>query len=240
MLATGVVNPLRLRRANNLQIKIPRLKRALVVLFSAVLQACSTTQKAEITSVEAGPLKPTQYQMDLFVNEAGRSFKLKADLSTLSALALRLDVFTTLDLPLASVIMSEREIRYALYRDKKFYQGPVNPHALDPVFPLSVEGRDLVSILNERPLPSQKCERDEAGFLVRCTATKPLNYTVEWGKRADAGPLKGRATRISLLVPDRKVELKFYLKSSKPLLNPDRLTQITVPSDFQTRPVPTH
>jgi hypothetical protein len=88
-------------------------------------------------------------------------------------------------------------------------------------------------------LANQKCEKDDAGNLLRCTGARPLNYVVEWAKRAETGPMKGRATRVSIQVPDRKVELKFYIKKTEPIAQPESLSQITVPSDFKTRPVPT-
>ena len=123
---------------------------------------------------------------------------------------------------------------------KKYYTGQANPYALDPVFPLAVTSRELVALMNERPLATQQCSKDSAGNLVQCVAEKPFRYVVQWDKRLAAGPMAGRASKIILQVPGRDVELRFYVKSIEKISkDPQQLLQISVPADFRTLPVPT-
>lgn len=209
---------------------------ALIALFVLIVGCAGPQKKAGPVSQENEVIQPTHFTSDLYVDENGKSFKLKSELYVLSASAVRIDVLTSLDLPLASIVLTQDQIRYALYRDKKVYQGAPNPQALDPVFPLAVEATDLVSMLMEKPTPNQICKRDAEGKLESCTATDPIKYSVEWGKRTQTGPSPGR---VILRIPDRNAELKFYMRNiERNIPTPGALLQINVPADFKTLPVP--
>jgi hypothetical protein len=165
-------------------------------------------------------------------------------MSLVSDEAVRLDVTTTLDLPLASIVLTDKKIEYALYRDKKFYSGRPNSHALDPVFPLTIDVDTLSAILTEQAPPDAQCQATDE--VRQCTGktgdgTSKVAYKVSWTKRGIAGPLSGRSTRILLELPERHVSLKFILTGwQKNVSNAERLLTLQVPAGFKTFSVPQH
>ncbi|MDZ4678725.1 MAG: hypothetical protein SGI74_14605 [Oligoflexia bacterium] len=179
------------------------------------------------------------YSANLFVERNGKSYKLKSDIYVLSGKTVRLDVTTTLDLPLASVLLNDQKIEYVLYRDKKYYSGKPNPHALDPVFPLSIDASTLISLLNEQSIKNAQC-KTEAGFTSECAGSVGgAQYIVRWEKRATTGLLAGRATKVILELPQRHVALKFYYTNwQKTVSNAERLMVLQVPEGFQSFSVP--
>jgi hypothetical protein len=204
--------------------------------LAALATGCGTAQKKNAETTFA----PQSFESTLVVDNAGKSYKLKADVSLINPKAVRLDVTNTLDLPLAAVVLTESRIEYVLYRDKKFYSGKANPHALDPVFPLTVDAETLENILSERlPSPSSVCETD-GDVLKSCHGrTGETAYQVEWSKRESTGPLSGRASKITLELPERHVSLKFYLTDwQKNMSNAERFLALRIPPGFKNYPVP--
>jgi hypothetical protein len=62
---------------------------------------------------------------------------------------------------------------------------------------------------------------------------------VTWSKRSQAGQWAGKATRIELSIPDRKVSLKFYLTAiQKNVSDLDKMSVLQIPQGFQSFPVP--
>ncbi|MCC6277831.1 MAG: hypothetical protein IT289_07960 [Oligoflexia bacterium] len=182
---------------------------------------------------------PQALSSTLYVEREGKTYKLKSDIYILSPKAIRIDVTSTVDLPLASVVLTDAKIEYVMYRAKKHYFGKPNPKALDPVFPLSVDVQSLWSVLNEKPTAGSECE-GATSQPAKCSGeSEGIRYTVEWAKRSSAGPWAGRATKISLSFPDRAVSLKFYLTGwQKNLSDSDGRMALQVPQGFQSFPVP--
>ena len=176
---------------------------------------------------------------DLFVERQSKSYKLKAEINVIRENAVRLDLMTGLDLMLATIILTDSKIEYVLYRDKKYYSGKPNPHALDPVFPLAIDVMALTNILYERTTPGD-CELDLSGFPKQCRGVAGKTpYNVTWSKRLTAGPLAGRASKIVLDLPQRQVSLKFYFNDLKKNIgNAERLLSLQVPAGFKSMPVP--
>lgn len=182
---------------------------------------------------------PQSWSADLLVERKSKSFKLKAEINWVAPEALRLDVLNSLDLPLAAIVLTDSKIEYVLYREKKYYVGKPGPHALDPVFPLTVDVKTLLSLLQERPEEPAACEKDSKGP-TRCQGMAGnLPYSVSWSRRQSSGPLSGRSSRLMLEVPQRQVALKFYFTDwTKKSADSERLLALNVPGDFKTVSIP--
>ena len=203
------------------------------------LAGCATTSQ-KTTVAPIGYQGPQSFSTDLVVEQGQKSYKLHSDILVLSKNAIRLDVRTTLDLPLASVLLTDKEIRYALYRAKKFYSGKPGPRALDPVFPLSIDVFTLQRILNETPGADDKCTKDDVGRLKECVGkTGETKYIGQWAKRQNSGPLAGRAAKIVLDLPDRSVRLKFFINDFQSTVpNLDKLSRLDPPEGFKLFSLP--
>lgn len=200
-------------------------------VFSIILSGCATTdQKDE----KLGPFSPQGYSATLYYSEAGKSYKLKSDIYLLAQKAVRIDLRTQLDLPLASILMTDQKLEYVLYRDKKYFSGKPGPGALDSIIPLDITAEDLVAIVQERPMKNQKCFQ-AGGKIARCQGNAgPMSYNVSWDKRDSTRPWLGRATKINVDLSSRGINLKFYLTDwQKNLSNLSKLTELQVPENFQ-------
>jgi hypothetical protein len=169
------------------------------------------------------------------------TYHLKAEITIFGPAALRLDVRTTLDLPVASIVLTDKKIQYALYRNHAFYSGVPSPHALDPVFPLTVNAATLVQVLKEQRVTGAQCELDGDKNLSSCQGKAgDTTFMVKWSKRQSSGPLAGRATKILLELPQSKISLRFYVNDlHRDVSNAERSQTIEVPADFRRLSVPT-
>jgi hypothetical protein len=146
-----------------------------------------------------------------------------------------------MDFPLATILLSKTKIEYLLYHDKKYYSGRPGPHALDPVFPLAVDVRHLLNLLNEIKNPGDNCKSDQEGLSSCSGLSASTPYTINWSKRKTSGPLAGRAAKIVLELPENEATLKFFLTDwRKDVPNAERLLVLKVPAGFRSLPVPTH
>jgi hypothetical protein len=203
---------------------------------SNFLTGCGTT---ETKPVIINPNAPQSFSSDLYVERDGKSYKIKSDIVIVNPRAIRLDMRTTLDLPLASIVLTDQKIDYALYRDKKFYTGRPGPHALDPVFPLAVDVKTLNEILQQKKITGAKCEVDDLGPLSCSGQAGSTTFNVSWSKRQTSGPLAGRASKIVLDLPQRHVSLRFYLNDwQHDVPNAEHLLSLQTPSGFTTLSTP--
>ena len=182
---------------------------------------------------------PLDRHVERLIVRISSYFGIKSDLSVISPRAIRMDLRTTLDLPLAAIVLTDQKINYALYRDKKFYTGRPGPHALDPVFPMSVDVKTLIQILQEQEITGASCQSDEKGPLGCRGSSGGIQYQVTWSKRQTSGPLAGRASKVVLDLPDRHVSLRFYFNDlQQKLPNAERLLSLQVPPGFATFSTP--
>lgn len=200
-----------------------------LVFLSALLTSCATTQKKYEV-----PFEPQVLSSEIHYEENGKNYHLKSDIFIIDERTLRADVRTPLDLPLASFLMSERKLEYLLYRTKKYYSGRPGPKALDAVMPLDLTSSELIAVILERPLENQKCDT-ESGNLLRCRGTVNSSpYLVSYSRRDSTSPWSGKAKRMVIEFPQRKISLKFYFTEMEK--NPSNLVKastLIVPPDFQ-------
>jgi hypothetical protein len=214
------------------------LKVTAATLILSVAIGCNTS-----------PVKPAEKASDisspqslsgtLFVEHENKGYKLKTDINIVNAHALRMDISTSLDLPEASIVLTEEKVEYLLYREKKYYSGRASPHSLDPVFPLAVDADTLVKILLEEKPNGDQCEV-ENGFLTQCLGkVGELEYRVTWTKRQGSGPLAGRASKMVLDLPAQKLSLRFYFSEwQKNVSNAERFLTLQVPPGFRSLSTP--
>jgi len=184
---------------------------------------------------------PQGLSATLFVEKENHGYKLKADINVVNDHAVRMDVNTSLDLPEASIILTQNKIEYLLYQQKKYYSGRPNSHALDPVFPMSIDADTLVKVLKEEKPVGSQCEQ-ENGYLTQCTGKAgALNYRVTWSKRKDSGPLAGRASKMVIDIAEENISLRFYFSDwQKNVSNAERFLSLQVPPGFKTFSTPEH
>lgn len=173
----------------------------------------------------------------MVVKDRGKTFRLKSDIFEPRFQSFRIDVMNTMDLPMASIVLTPKEIQYFVVREKTFYKGKPGPRALDHVFPLAVDSTILSSILSERPRAQDKCTKLDEGL--KCEGVSgSTKFSVQYLKRKNFGPMSSRASLIALDFPDRQVELKFFFTNIEALTE-DKMEVMTlpVPAGYKTVPL---
>ncbi|MBK9293865.1 MAG: hypothetical protein IPM57_05375 [Oligoflexia bacterium] len=194
-----------------------------------ILTSCSSLEKKQPSE-----FSPQGFSATLYYTENGKSYKLKSEIYMLKPTAVRVDLRTQLDLPLASILLTEEKLEYLLYRDKKYFVGKPGPGALDGIVPLDVSAADLVSAMSERPLKDKKCFQVK-GVVTRCLEVlgSTSGFNISWEKRNPDRPWLGRATKINIDLIKRGINLRFYLTDwQKNLSNLERFSSLQIPEDF--------
>lgn len=147
---------------------------------------------------------------------------------------MRMDVRTQLDFPLVSLLMSDAHLEFVNYRDKKYFSGKPGLRTVDAVVPLEISATDLVAVVLEKPLKNQKCEFQD-GNLSQCMGQAGQTpYRVSWTKRDQTGPWYGRAKKMTIQIPQRKINLNFYFTDWQSNLSKvEGLSVLSAPADFQ-------
>lgn len=209
---------------------------ALLASSLAFTFGCATGQK---NTDENKSLKPEVITSDLYVERRGKTFKLKGDLTVGPRSSVRMDLLTTLDLPLASVVLTKDVASYILYRKKRFYTGKPNPRALDPLFPIAVNAKTLNRLVRGLPNPGDVCKDLEDGAKQCTNKAGKRPYVVTWSKFSSKRPWSGRAKRVVLELPKSRVKVKFYFRKLRPAEdNIASLMHLKPPAGFKTFSVP--
>jgi len=213
---------------------------ALLVLANLISCTTVKTKSAEEHLTEK-PFKAEALSAVIFVEHKGKSYRVKSEINILEDAAIRMDLLTGLDLPLASLLLTKDKVEYLLYRDRKYYRGQPNPNALDKLFPLAVEARTLTRIIQQQKNPGDICktEAKDADVLSCTNSTDGVEYTVSWTQHQNSGLWSGRAKKMILEIPSKETKLKFHFNDlSVALQNKDQLMTLKIPPGFKTYSVP--
>ena len=98
----------------------------------------------------------------------------------------RFEITALLGFKVASLVMSQKEISYALYPQKVFYFGRNSETAFAKVLDLPLHPMNLTNIAFDEPVrgPGWKCQLDMAGMISTCQ-NAARNIVVEWTDRVD-------------------------------------------------------
>lgn len=205
----------------------------------ATLTSCTTPVKKENLISPAKVHSPQTLSSQILIERGLGTYKIKAEINIINDHAVRFDLLTSMDLPLSSIVMTDTSIEYVLYRDKKYYSGKPNPHALDPVFPIAIDVKHIIKLLNEESNTEDKCDSDQYGLTMCTGLSGSTPYIITWSKRKDSGPLAGRASKVSLEIPQRQISLKFlYTDWQKENSDAERLLALKIPDGYRHLSVP--
>lgn len=97
----------------------------------------------------------------------------------------RMDVLSTLGTGVASLVADQKEVRYVLFPEKKFFIGQNKSDAMKPILMIPFDPRWLHNILFETPFldKSWSCTMDAGGLLKDCADTV-TGLKVSWSNRS--------------------------------------------------------
>jgi hypothetical protein len=138
---------------------------ALLLGFSFVLFGCATAPTTFDSEKAQGQWEAKAQVRDLEKN--------KSDTVTLEVMAqknhaLRMEVNGTMGVHVASLLMKDSDISYAIHTQKRFISGPVSAKSLKPLLNVNLDPRWLYSIFFDSPLEGWNCKNSEAGLIESC------------------------------------------------------------------------
>ncbi len=199
--------------------------RLLATLFSALffLPSCVTTPKPYEGRQISGLWEAKAQARDLVSNKITA---ISLDITAATPAFLRLDVTGTLGINLATLVMKNSDVKYALYRQKKFYQGSLSDRALLPLFKMNLNPKLIMNICMDLPIDDEgwSCKIGNNNLVDSCErATDGLK--ILWSER------NGEKKRV--VVGDKNFELQIAFKSYTPM---DQTKVESNKSPFQLEP----
>ena len=78
-----------------------------------------------------------------------KSFIVNVDIQAIKDQKLRMDVTAALGTPVAALVMDDNEVKYILFKQKRFYEGQASSRALKPILSVPLNPRLLYNLLSE-------------------------------------------------------------------------------------------
>lgn len=153
-----------------------------------------------------------------------KSFIVNVDIQAVKDKKLRMDVTAALGTPVAALVMDDDDVKYILFRQKRFYEGRATSRALKPILSIPLNPRLLYNLLFDQPIADKNwsCTKDEKGFLAACES--PMEgLKVTWKDR------KGR--RKAIYVEHEKAEIQMNISSFTP--RADEVFSLKAPKSFK-------
>lgn len=153
-----------------------------------------------------------------------KSFIVNVDIQAVRDQKLRMDVTAAMGTPVASLVLDADEVKYILFRQRRYYEGVASNKALKPILSVPLDPRLFYNLLFDQPIAdkSWSCTKDEKGFLAVCESPAE-GLKVTWKDR------KGR--RKAIYIEHDKASLQMNLSSFSP--RADEVFSLQAPKSFK-------
>jgi hypothetical protein len=135
------------------------------------------------------PYKPTSENQAVIIETKaqiknnGESNNVKIEIALLPKEAIRLEITATLGVSVATVLMTSKQISYALHTTKQFIIGPFNEKTLYLVFKKNIDPRLLWRIINDQAMTNINLtcslNADSKPFLCNSADGSTIKWTYE-------------------------------------------------------------
>lgn len=153
--------------------------------------------------------------------EKGSTNNLSLDVMALKDQALRMEISGTMGVHVASLLLRDSDIKYAVHTQKRFFSGPVSERSLKPLLKAEVDPRWLYGVFFDEPIegwncngqPVEKCENTDGTQIV-------------WSDR------NGEKKRIT--ISNHKFQLQVLVKNfTTKVQSPDKTFQLESPESYK-------
>lgn len=196
----------------------------LPIAISFLLLACATKPRPESPLVNKGRWESKVKIIDL--DRGGAVHSLSVDILGEKRGPMRLEITALLGLPVASYVMDSNQFRCAVYRQKKFFVGPLDKAALRPVLKYPVSPDIIRSVTFDLPMEDKSwiCKADDAGLVSECVS--PVDQIKMQWKR------DGRRKTVLVQGPGFKMDWFFEAPSEENQFRPG-LFELEPPPGFK-------
>lgn len=142
---------------------------------------------------------------------------------------LRMDVKAFMGTQVASLALKGDDIRYAIYPQKKFFEGKANEGSFMPLMNVPLHPRNFLSIIYDVPMRGTGwvCSKGADGFIAECDqAAKGVK--VQWTDRTSEGQKK-------VLITGPSFEMRWLFRPPQTEVQfKDETFTLEAPSEFKT------
>ncbi len=149
-----------------------------LLILALIFQGCATHFPVEKLSGEVPILIDTKAQIKDLRKDDSHGAKIEIILVTQKAI--RMEVTALFGYPIASIVMTPKNIQYALHTSKQYVEGPFSTKTMYPVFKQNIDPRILWNVIhNQNPDSADlKCVIDNLRRPIKCVGSGAL--LVEW------------------------------------------------------------
>jgi hypothetical protein len=206
------------------------MKRLFYVLsLMGILVSCATQPLR--APVASGSLQKAQWDTKAVIRDlkANKSHSVDIEIAGDYPEKLRMDVKAFMGTSVASLALNNDEVRYAIYPQKKFFEGKANEGSFIPLMNIPLHPRNFMSIAYDLPMRGTgwECKKDVAGLPMECDqAAKGLK--IQWTDRTPEGQKK-------VLISGAMFEMRWLFKPPQTEVQfKDETFSLEAPSEFKT------
>jgi outer membrane lipoprotein-sorting protein len=138
----------------------------------------------------------------------------------------RLEISTPLGFHMASLVMNEKQIAYALNREKRFYRGKPSEKSLRPLLAVDLHPKLLVNLLFDISPEGKDWQcQSKQGTLESCKNEK-LKMSLDWDKR------DGHKKLVRITAPRMKMQMQFRSFDKRESID-SKTFVLSPPKDFK-------
>ncbi len=208
---------------------LKRMKPIFLLVISVYLASCATQPPKELPA-GAGSGR-AQWETKAVVNDlkANKSHTLDIDVLAQYPKSFRMEVSALLGAHVASLVLNGQEVKYALFTQKKFFQGKASEASFLPLMNIPLHPANFMNLAYDRPLRGSGwvCTNSAAGKVAEC-AQESRGLKVVWSDRTPEGQKKvlitGPAFEMRWLFKPPQTEVQFK----------DETFRLEAPDEFKT------
>ncbi len=194
---------------------------AFVILFSGFLFGCATTPKTFNAGKDQGQWEAKAQVKDL---EKNKTETVSLEVIAQKDHALRMEVNGTMGIHVASLLLKNSEISYAIHTQKRFISGQVSTKSLRPLLNVNLDPRWLYNVFFDTAPEGWTCKSSEAGLIENCN--RPDGSKILWSDRS------GEKKRI--LISTAQFEVQVLVKDfTTKVQSPDKAFSLEAPEGYK-------
>lgn len=197
---------------------------AISVFALVFFSGCATVPPAYDYGKQEGEWEAKAQIRDL---EKNKTNNVSLEVMAEKGKALRMEVTGSLGVSVASFLLKDNEVSYAIHTQKRFFSGPSSERALAPLLNVNVDPWWLYNVFFDLSLEFKDwiCQRDSQDMVENCVRPKD-GMKIVWSER------QSEKKRVS--ISNEKFELQILVKGYKPKVqSPDKAFSLNPPDAYK-------
>lgn len=159
--------------------------------------------------------------------EKNKTNSVSLDVSAEKDRALRMEVTGTLGVSVASFLLKENEVSYAIHTQKRFVSGPASEKSMGPLLNVNVDPRWLYNVFFDEPIANKNwsCTKDPEGLVQNCERLQD-GMKIVWSER--------QSERKRVTISNSQFELQILVKGFQPKVqSPEKVYSLSAPDSYK-------